>query len=66
MVSEAEIESIISTLVIQGYIKREDGRVEITEEGRETFIALAGLVDLPTMSSVTSMAMQFQIAQGER
>ena len=59
MTSDARIESVANTLVIQGYVKRtEEGGWQMTEDGFEAFIALAPLMPLSDLLTVAATMTQ--------
>ncbi len=67
MTSDARIESVANTLVIQGYIEQTgDDGCAMTSEGFEAFIALAPLVPLADLLMMAATATQEWVEQTEK
>ncbi len=67
MTSDARIESVANTLVIQGYVERtEDDGWELTGEGFEAFIGLAPLVSLADLLMIAATMTQEWVEEAKK
>ncbi len=65
MTSDARIDSIKNTLIIQGYVETTGGRARMTEEGYEAFIILMPLVPTSALLAAVAMALKLEAEGGE-